>query len=813
MKRCPRCNSNLIKTKSIEGSESTFWLECSNQYCGAMVDTFKPYSMQHNFAKDPSIIKGVFGGFGCHEPNAKILMYDGSVKKAKEIKVGDKLMGPDSTPRKVLETHSGYDRMYKVSFDSRPLVFDSSHILHLEYNGEYSSPTIKEYLKKPKDYKLKHKWVFTKGIEFKEKECNVSPYVMGLSIGDKIYQNKTIPEVYKINSKEVRRRFLAGVLDSKRSFKLRFKNKNISEDIAFIAKSLGIEVLEVKKKGYHQIKLMGPELDKIPFSTIIKRKDKKKHFEKFRIRKAKRKGKYFGFSVDKDNLYVEAEHFSVIHNSGKSIAVIKDVQKHLFITPKAYVAVIGSAYNLIERNFKKDFDEDFPIKFMKGSSLQKDFGYNAKDRLYTLKNGAQIQLITSDNVENIRGLNATKVVLLEASNLPFELFDSVKSRIRNNAASVFKKDKDGNLVYRLDENSNQRVPIIEYAWQNITLESNPENNWIKSNLLLESSKIQFYGSSYRKYNYKLDNINDDYSLHISATDGNPYLPPNYLEMNTRGKPHWEVERFYFGSFEFSENMVLPEAVTTYVDDYPINFYDPNIFVIIGFDYGIYDPAAFVFTAEDFKKNLLITYLAVGGTDMSVGEQAALLRKHLSAIPDGKLLYLPQMDGKSYGKRQADGRTIGEMFRDVGLLFDGSFEMPIIRITKLKSLIKNNQVQIFRSGAAALIEEINGYKWQVNKRGEVIEKPVDKNDHYISAWGFSTIKLPMNLESKKILDYIKPGEKIKADLGGPKKEVTYTEEQKFNRAMDPLNMGYKEKEYEKHMNDLEIDDIIKKLSGI
>ena len=32
-------------------------------------------------------------------------------------------------------------------------------------------------------------------------------------------------------------------------------------------------------------------------------------------------------------------------------------------------------------------------------------------------------------------------------------------------------------------------------------------------------------------------------------------------------------------------------------------------------------------------------------------------------------------------------------------------------------------------------------------------------------------------------------------------------------MDPLNMGYKEKEYEKHMNDLEIDDIIKKLSGI
>ena len=35
--------------------------------------------------------------------------------------------------------------------------------------------------------------------------------------------------------------------------------------------------------------------------------------------------------------------------------------------------------------------------------------------------------------------------------------------------------------------------------------------------------------------YLLNDINEDYSLHISATDGNPYLPPNYLEMNTRGK--------------------------------------------------------------------------------------------------------------------------------------------------------------------------------------------------------------------------------------------------------------------------------------
>jgi len=59
---CPRCGASLRTTKALSGGDSTFWKECSNSFCGTMIDTFEPYGMQYNFMKDPHAIKGVFGG-------------------------------------------------------------------------------------------------------------------------------------------------------------------------------------------------------------------------------------------------------------------------------------------------------------------------------------------------------------------------------------------------------------------------------------------------------------------------------------------------------------------------------------------------------------------------------------------------------------------------------------------------------------------------------------------------------------------------------------------------------------------------------
>lgn len=503
------------------------------------------------------------------------------------------------------------------------------------------------------------------------------------------------------------------------------------------------------------------------------------------------------------------------YGGGKSLAIIKDVEKHALITPGAYIAVIGNTYNLIERNFKKDFDEDFPIRFMNISSGQKQPGYQSRERLYTLKNGAQIQLITADSTQKLRGLNATKVVLLEASNIAFEIFDNLKSRIRNNAASIFETDENGDVVFVVDEKTDELVPKIKAGWQNITLESNPENNWIKSEFLLQADSIQFYGTSYRKYDYLLNKINKDYSLHISATDGNPYLPPNYLEVNTRGKDKWEVERFYYGSFEFSENMAIPEIVECFVDDYPIDFNDKDTFFGIGYDYGIYDPSAFVFCAINFRTYKITAYDELGIVGGNIVEISQKFREKLSIIPDGKLLFLPQMDAKSFGKTQATGETIGELFLNEGLIFEPAFEDPVARLTKMKTLARNGYLEIFNS-LTNLKREFSGWKRQVDSKGNPTEKPVDKNNHYIDAFGFMLIKIPYQFDKMKIFDYIKPGMRIIADKKKfQRKEVILDAKQVVTLKHNPLNMEQKNynEEILDELNEDEMNDLINKLSGI
>ena len=498
--------------------------------------------------------------------------------------------------------------------------------------------------------------------------------------------------------------------------------------------------------------------------------------------------------------------------SGKSLAVIKHVEKSGTITENGYIAIIGFTHRQLRRNFKKDFDEEFPVRLAKQESGQKTPGFNQSEMVYTLRNGTKIELITADDAGKIRGLNATLIVIIEASNVSFEIFDSLKSRLRNQAAMSIRKNSEGKEIFVYDEKTGETVPDYDHDWMHILLESNPEANWINKKFLLEADRVQFYGNSYNKYSYTLGNINPEYSLHISATDANPFLPKNYLEVNTKGKPLHEIKRFYYGSFLFSADMVYPRFSEAVVDPYPIDFNDKNIYFIIGYDYGLADQSAFVFLAVNFEKNLLIQYDELMVVEMSIKEIAKPYREKLALIPEGKLLMMPKMDAKSYNKRQADKVTIGSMFEDIGLYFEPIQEDPVVRQMKLNSLINNAQIQIFRT-CNFTIDQGMAYKKVRNSKGEITGKRVDKNNHFPDALEFATIKLPVNLEKMKIDDWIKPGHLIVADKFRKKITQTLTPRQELTAAMNPFNFEKRETYEEFDYNEEDYDKIISKLSGI
>lgn len=132
----------------------------------------------------------------CFSALTKILMHDGSYKFAKNISVGDKLMGDDSKPRTVSETHRGHSKMYRIKPKANgweTWECNENHILTMKWGrgskyckwkkDEIVEMTVKEFLNQPKWVKI-HMTLFKVAVEYTKKEVKIDPYLLGLWIGD-----------------------------------------------------------------------------------------------------------------------------------------------------------------------------------------------------------------------------------------------------------------------------------------------------------------------------------------------------------------------------------------------------------------------------------------------------------------------------------------------------------------------------------------------------------------------------------------------------------------------------------------------------
>jgi hypothetical protein len=133
----------------------------------------------------------IIGKPGCWAPGTCVLMHDGHTKAVEEVKVGDKIMGDDSTPRTVQELCHNFDQMYKINMcKGDSIVVNKQHVLVLVctgYNqhlkGEIVEITVEEYLNRSKTWRKRHKW-FRSGCTFQHKPVDVDPYLLGLWLGD-----------------------------------------------------------------------------------------------------------------------------------------------------------------------------------------------------------------------------------------------------------------------------------------------------------------------------------------------------------------------------------------------------------------------------------------------------------------------------------------------------------------------------------------------------------------------------------------------------------------------------------------------------
>lgn len=94
---------------------------------------FKKIIMNNTYIETDIGIQADKTGYGkCLGIDTPVILFDGTIKLAQDVKTNDILMGDDSTPRRVLSTTTGKEQMYKiVQSNGIDYIVNESHILSL----------------------------------------------------------------------------------------------------------------------------------------------------------------------------------------------------------------------------------------------------------------------------------------------------------------------------------------------------------------------------------------------------------------------------------------------------------------------------------------------------------------------------------------------------------------------------------------------------------------------------------------------------------------------------------------------------------
>lgn len=289
------------------------------------------------------------GSGKCMGINTPIMMYDGSIKKIQNVKVGDQLMGDDSSKRNVLSVTKGVDRMYDVWYGKNKYTVNKEHILCLKNNevkNKIFHIPVKDFIELPQT-KQDNFLGFKNKIEFPYKKVNKSPFATGAlySIG-KI----ELGDEYIYNSSFIRTKVLAGIISSTGSLVkhkgfdaysiIISRDKKVKKNLLFLINTLGLSY--ILKRGessgcklydihgkifnkFFKITVYGRNLQEVHDESIF-------HYEKintgnfspedgFKI-KVKFVGvnNYYGFCIDGNHRYA-LEDCSITHNTMTSVSI------------------------------------------------------------------------------------------------------------------------------------------------------------------------------------------------------------------------------------------------------------------------------------------------------------------------------------------------------------------------------------------------------------------------------------------------------------------------------------------------------------
>lgn len=285
----------------------------------------------------------------CLGSGTLVLMYSGELRKVEDLRVGDLLMGNDSTPRKILSLARGQENLYWVrqnkGIDYR---VNESHILSLRrsweedghVHGEVLNIELREYLRQSDAFKSNYQG-YKVAVEFSPQALPVEPYSFGLSLDG---GNTQIPQAYLINSTDNRLQLLAGLIDGGGYFDAQCggyditrKDQALARQIKFLCDTLGFRAsllakpAEIKTVGFasevYCVRFFG-DVERIPVKLARKQAQPwtgKRSWRQTGITvEFDRFDDYYGFELDGNGLFL-LEDLTVTHNTTFAMNIAENV--------------------------------------------------------------------------------------------------------------------------------------------------------------------------------------------------------------------------------------------------------------------------------------------------------------------------------------------------------------------------------------------------------------------------------------------------------------------------------------------------------
>ena len=431
------------------------------------------------------------------------------------------------------------------------------------------------------------------------------------------------------------------------------------------------------------------------------------------------------------------------YGSGKTFTGYQGDQKHITLTPNGETLIGADTLVQLDNTVKKDLEKDFPIEFV--------HRYNRQKNSIQFVNGHILYYRPLADQGDIRSYNLTRVHILEASEVKHESYVQLQTRLRNENA-IRHYHENGAPIMKYNPNTHTLEKKERLNWIQMIVESNPDAGWIKEDFVLKSGRIYIHHDTNQKYHVDPEAVNPTISSHIIPSKANFHLPHDFISNLEKGKPKWWVNRYLYGSFDYSEGMVYPHFADAIIEDFDIPKHWPRV---VGMDYGLNDNTHFIFGAIDQhgemnnQRPAVYFFAEIARNDLTISQLAQLYKQGLRQhVPPNSLYRTPVMDGRSYSQRERTGekKTIGTLFKNEGCVFKPAQMDLEARIMKLNDLIDSGQAYFFKRGTRLANEEFKKYRYPDKKleSSSKANKPIDKDNHGINATEFICMELPYKL---------------------------------------------------------------------